>query len=232
MTTNALVGWAPDLGEPTTFVLVRHGVTPLTREKRFSGFGGADPALTAEGEQQVADAAAFLSDHEQHAALGRYAPFTRVDAIVASPLLRTQQTAEALSAKLGLPIETDDGVRECGFGEWDGLTYAEVSERWPDELAAWLASSAHAPPGGESFDAVFARVSAARAALAERYRGKTVAIATHVTPIKSFVRDVLGAPATALYRMELAAASISVVQWYADGAGSLRTFNGTAHLTP
>ena len=66
--------------------------------------------------------------------------------------------------------------------------------------------------------------------LADRYRGRTVLVATHVTPIKSFVRDVLGAPSSALFRMELAPASITVVQWYADGVGSLRAFNHTAHL--
>ena len=61
-------------------------------------------------------------------------------------------------------------------------------------------------------------------------RLSTVVVATHVTPIKSFVRDVLGAPSSAVFRMELAPASLTVVQWFADGVGSLRAFNHTAHL--
>ena len=230
MAEQALVGWGPDLGPATTFVLLRHGVTPLTAEKRFSGSGGGDPALTDEGLEQVGRAADLLTSTDRMAALGRHAPFVGIDAVVSSPLLRTRQTAEVVASRLGLEVVVEPGVRECGFGAWDGLTYAEVDERWPDELRAWLASPACPPPAGESFDAVFARVVEARAALAERYRGRTVLVATHVTPIKSFVRDVLGAPSSSLFRMELAPASLTVLQWYADGNASLRAFNHTAHL--
>lgn len=228
--TNTLVGWSPDLGPPTTFVLLRHGVTPLTAEKRFSGDGGADPELTEEGFTQAARAADLIASGDRLAGLGRHAPFTGIDTVLASPLRRTQQTAAVVAERLGLPVTTEPDVRECGFGAWDGLTYGEVDAQWPEDLAAWLASPATAPPGGESFDAVFTRVSAARAAIAERHAGRTVLVVTHVTPIKSFVRDVLGAPSSALFRMELAPASITVVQWYADGVGSLRAFNHTSHL--
>jgi len=227
---NALVGWGPDLGTPTTFVLLRHGVTPLTAEKRFSGSGGDDPALTAEGHDQVARAAELLASAERLGALGRHAPFIDVDAVVASPLARTQETAAIVAERLGLDVAPEPEVRECAFGTWDGLTYGEVDAKWPDDLAAWLASPTVAPPGGESFDEVFARVTAARARLAEAYRGRTVVVATHVTPIKCFVRDVLGAPSSAMFRMELAPASLTVVQWFADGVGSLRAFNHTGHL--
>ena len=228
---NVLVGWGPDLGPPTTFVLLRHGVTPLTSEKRFSGSGGADPSLTSDGVRQAEQVAAVLASGQEGAALGWHAPFTTIDVLVTSPLRRTRETAAVVGDALGLEPVVEDDVRECGFGEWDGLTYAEVEALWPEELAAWLASPASAPPGGESFDDAYTRVSAARASLAERYRGQTVAVATHVTPIKSFVRDVLGAPSSALFRMELAPASLTVIQWYADGNGSLRTFNHTAHLS-
>jgi ribonuclease H / adenosylcobalamin/alpha-ribazole phosphatase len=228
--SNELIGWGPDLGTPTTFVLLRHGVTPLTAEKRFSGSGGIDPSLTAEGRDQVGRAAELFADAAELTVLGRHAPFTRIDAVLASPLQRTRETGAIVADRLGLDVTIVDGVRECAFGEWDGLTYGEVRERWPDQLAAWLASPEYAPPGGECFEDVFGRVTRTRAALAEQYRGKTVAVATHVTPIKSFVRDVLGAPSSALFRMELTPASVTVIQWYADGIGSLRTFNSATHL--
>ncbi|WP_230421848.1 histidine phosphatase family protein [Catenulispora pinistramenti] len=217
---------APDLGPPTTLVLLRHGATALTAERRFSGVG--DPELSAVGLGQVDAVARRLAaqggidaGHAGHA----------IDAVVASPLQRTVQTAQAVADAVGLPVELDPGFRETDFGLWDGHSFAEVRERWPAEHRAWLASTAVAPPGGESFDAVTERVLAARAALLERYARRTVLVVSHVTPIKTLIRDALGAPLEALYAMELSAASLSVLACYADGRGSMRLFNDTAHLT-
>jgi probable phosphoglycerate mutase len=208
---------APDLGPPTTLILLRHGATPLTADKRFSGVG--DPELSALGLQQV-DAVAR-----------RLAARGGVDAVVSSPLQRTVQTAQAAADALGLSVEIDPGLRETDFGLWDGHTFAEVRERWPAEHRAWLASTAVAPPGGESFDAVAARVLAARDGLLERFARRTVLVVSHVTPIKTLIRDALGAPPESLYAMELSAASLSVVTCYADRRSSMRLFNDTAHLT-
>lgn len=208
---------APDLGPPTTLLLLRHGATPLTAQKRFSGAG--DPELSTVGLQQV-DAVAR-----------RLAARGGVDAIVSSPLQRAVQTAQAAADALGLSVEVDPGFRETDFGLWDGHTFAEVRERWPAEHRAWLASTAVGPPGGESFDAVSARVLAARDALVERHARRTVLVVSHVTPIKTLIRDALGAPPESLYSMELSAASLSVVTCYSDGRSSMRLFNDTAHLT-
>ncbi|MDP9396725.1 MAG: bifunctional RNase H/acid phosphatase [Actinomycetota bacterium] len=214
---NALVGWATDLGEPTTFVLLRHGATVHTVDKRFSGAGGDDPSLSDEGRRQAERAAAAL--------LARGG----VDAVVSSPMRRAVQTAAATAGVLGLEVRLEEDFRECAFGEWDGWTFAEVQEKWPAELAAWLADPAVAPPGGESFEAVAARVRAARDRTIARYAGRAVLVVSHVTPIKQLVRLALGAPPAALYRMELAPTSLSIVQWYADGNASLRLFNDTGH---
>jgi probable phosphoglycerate mutase len=208
---------APDMGPPTTLLLLRHGATPLTAEKRFSGVG--DPELSAVGLQQVDAVARRLAERGG------------IDAIVCSPLQRTVQTAQAAADALGLSAEIDPGFRETDFGLWDGHSFAEVRERWPAEHRAWLASTAVAPPGGESFDAVAARVLAAREALLERHARRTVLVVSHVTPIKTLIRDALGAPPESLYAMELSAASLSVVTCYADGRSSMRLFNDTAHLT-
>ncbi|MDT3398709.1 bifunctional RNase H/acid phosphatase [Streptomyces sp. B1866] len=216
------VGWgAPaDLGTPATFVLLRHGETALTPQKRFSGSGGdADPALSPEGRRQAELTAAAL------AARGT------VQAVVSSPLLRARQTADAAAARLGLDVRVDEGLRETDFGAWEGLTFAEVRERHPADLNAWLASPKTAPTGGgESFAAVSRRVALSRDKLIARYAGRTVLVVSHVTPIKTLVRLALGAPPESLFRMELSAASLSVVQYYADGRTSLRLLNDTAHL--
>ncbi|MGP3990415.1 bifunctional RNase H/acid phosphatase [Streptomyces sp. 3N207] len=215
----ARVGWGPDLGTPTTFVLLRHGETPLTPEKRFSGSGGSDPELSAVGRRQAAAVAEAL------AARGT------VEAVVSSPLRRCQETAATVADRLGLSVRTDEGLRETDFGAWEGLTFAEVRERYPEDLATWLASPAARPTGGgESFEEVARRVAPARDKLLARYPGRTVLLVTHVTPVKTLVRLALGAPPDSLYRMELSAASLSAIAYYADGNASLRLLNDTGHL--
>ncbi|MFE7129432.1 histidine phosphatase family protein, partial [Streptomyces sp. NPDC057638] len=218
-TAAPTVGWgSADLGTPTTLVLLRHGETALTPQKRFSGSGGSDPSLSEAGRRQAEAVATAL------AARGT------IQAIVSSPLARCRETAEAVAARLGLDVRIDKGLRETDFGAWEGLTFAEAQERYPDELASWLASPKAAPPGGESFAAVTRRVSAARDRLLAAEAGRTVLVVTHVTPVKTLVRLALGAPPDSLFKMELSAASLSAVAYYADGNASLRLLNDTSAL--
>ncbi|MFE0880592.1 bifunctional RNase H/acid phosphatase [Streptomyces rochei] len=218
--TVASPGWGPpDMGAPATFVLLRHGETPLTPQKRFSGSGGSDPSLSAAGREQAEKVAASLARRGT------------VQAIVASPLARTRETAGIVAARLGLEVAVEDGLRETDFGAWEGLTFGEVRERYPDDLNAWLSSPDAEPTGGgESFAATGARVAATRDRLVAAYAGRTVLLVSHVTPIKTFVRLALGAPPESLFRMELSAASLSAVAYYADGGASVRLFNDTSHL--
>ena len=83
----------------------------------------------------------------------------------------------------GWPI--DDDLAETDFGSWEGLTFAEVMARWPDEMAAWMADADAAPPGGESFAAVAGARGRALDRLLAAHRGKTVVVVSHVTPIKT-----------------------------------------------
>lgn len=215
---HKMVGWATDLGTPTLTLLGRHGATAYSLEKRFSGSGGADPALAPLGEQQAEALAREI------AARGG------VDAIVASPLLRTLQTAERVAHATGAAIDIEPGIAECSFGEWDGYTFAEVNQRWPVELAAWLASTDVAPPGGESFAECRDRVDRARRDLLTRHAGQRVAVISHVTPIKLMTGICVDAPLSSLYRMELAPCSLTTIAWFADGNSSLFGFAESAHL--
>ncbi|MEV6589446.1 bifunctional RNase H/acid phosphatase [Streptomyces acidicola] len=216
---NVAAAAGPDLGAPATLVLLRHGETPLTPEKRFSGSGGSDPALSDVGRYQAERVAAAL------AARGT------IQAIVSSPLARCRESAGIVAARLGLQVGVDDGLRETGFGAWEGLTFGEVRERYPEDLDAWLGSPGAQPTGGgESFEAVAQRVAATRDELVTAYAGRTVLLVSHVTPIKTLVRLALGAPPESLFRMELSAASLSAVAYYADGNASLRLLNDTSHL--
>ncbi|WP_420824682.1 bifunctional RNase H/acid phosphatase [Streptomyces spiramenti] len=193
------VGWGGDPGTATTFVLLRHGETELTPQKRFSG-SGADPGLSAAGRRQAAAAAAHLADRGT------------VRAVVTSPAARCRETAEAVANALGVDARVEADFREADFGDWEGLTFDEVRERHPEDLAAWLRSPEARPTGGcESFTAVARRVAVARDRAMARFAGRTVLVVSHVTPIKSLVRLALGAPPEAVFRMELSAASLSAV---------------------
>jgi len=208
--------WRPAQGEPTVTVLLRHGQTPMSVQKRYAG--RTDAPLTEVGAQQAAAAAKRLAS----AGLG---------VIVTSPLLRTVQTAQAVAAVTGAAVVTDDGFRETDFGAWEGLTFAEVRERWPAEISAWLADPDVAPPDGESFTDVSARVAEALDRVLAARAGQTVLIVSHVTPIKMLVAAALLAPPAALYRMHLDVAALCEIDWYADGPAVLRSFNDTSHLS-
>jgi ribonuclease H / adenosylcobalamin/alpha-ribazole phosphatase len=216
---RARTTWISAKGEPTTTLLLRHGQTPMSVQKRYAGRSPkTDAPLTDTGIRQAVAAAKRLAS-------------AGIDAIVASPLQRTVRTAGEVAAVTGVPVLTDEGFRETDFGAWDGLTFAEVRERWPSELTTWLADPSVAPPGGESFDQVSERVTAAlHRILAERAH-QTVLIVSHVTPIKTLVAAALLAPPAALYRMHLDVAALCEIDWYADGPAVLRSFNDTAHLS-
>jgi len=208
--------WRPAQGEPTVTLLLRHGQTPMSVQRRYAG--RSDVPLTDVGVQQAAAAAKRLAS-------------ARLDVIVTSPLLRAMRTAREVAAVTGAAVVTDDGFRETDFGAWEGLTFTEVRERWPSEVTTWLADPDAAPPGGESFAEVSTRVTAALYRVLAGRDGQTVLIVSHVTPIKTLVAAALLAPPAALYRMHLDVAALCEIDWYADGPAVLRSFNDTGHLS-
>ena len=215
--TPTAPGWGAPTSTPTRMLLLRHGQTAYSAERRF--LGRRDLPLTEQGVEQAGAAAARLRSHPS------------VAAVVSSPLLRTRATAEKVGAELGVPVSCDDDLVETDFGAWEGHTFAEIQQRWPAELADWLASPEVAPPDGESFAMVARRVRRARDRVIAGYPGQTVVVVSHVTPIKTLLRMALEAPPSALYRLYLDVGSLSIVEWYADGPASVRLVNDTSHLT-
>jgi probable phosphoglycerate mutase len=207
-----------DVGPGAEIVLLRHGVTEHTSARRYSGRGGDDLGLTDLGRSQAEAAAA---------ALARDGGF---DALLCSPLRRTQETAQVVADRLGLPVRVDDDWVECSFGAWDGLTAEQVSERWPDEHAAWFGSLDATPPGGESLAALEARVLRGRDRLLARSPRGRVLVVTHASPVKALTRAAMGAPPAVLWRLESSPASITRTRWWSDGGAALVSFNETAHL--
>ncbi|GIH04548.1 bifunctional RNase H/acid phosphatase [Rhizocola hellebori] len=207
----AAATWEPRADVATRLILVRHGETSMTAEKRYSGRG--DVPLSEAGRAQAQAVAA------------RVAALAPV-AAVSSPLARCAQTA----ALIGVPVSTEADLIECDFGDWEGMTFAEVRERYGPELNAWLGSTAVAPPGGESFKQVSARVRRALDHLRKNYPGQTVAVVSHVSPIKLLLRDALAASDALLHRLFLDPAGLSIVDYYPDGGVAVRTVNDVAHL--
>jgi len=208
-------GWGAALGRPTTTLLLRHGQTAMSTERRFAG--REDIPLTKEGIRQAASAARRLAR-------------SGVDVIVTSPLHRARRTAEAVAEATGAAMEVDNDLVEADFGAWEGLTFAEAGERWPDELAAWMASPDAAPPGGESFAMVALRVLAALDRLLDKHRHRTAVVVSHVTPIKTLVCRALLAPPEAMFRINLDVASLSRIDCFDNGTALVRSLNDTAHL--
>ena len=214
---NRMIGWS-NIGAPTITVMARHGATALSLEKRFSGRGGLDAPLVQIGVEQAEALADELAERGG------------ADLLVVSPLLRTRQTAEIIATRVDAEMVIDEDFAECAFGEWDGLTFSEVQSRWPKHMSEWLASTQVAPPGGESFADVRARVNRGRQRIVDRHTGKRVIVVAHVTPIKVMVSIAVDAPLHSLYRMELAPCSITTLAWFPDGNASMFGFSESAHL--
>ena len=213
---GSAVGWGQARGRATTTVLLRHGQTGLSAERRFAGRG--DIPLTETGEHQATAAAQRLAERGG------------LDVIVTSPLQRAQRTAEAVAAATGAPLQVEDGLAETDFGKWEGLTFAEAAARWPDEVSAWLGDPNAAPPGGESFAAVGRRVAAALDGLLAGPASRTLLLVSHVTPIKTVACRAMLAPPAALFRIQLDVASLCEIDWFADGPAVVRSLNDTSHL--
>ncbi|NMM88174.1 bifunctional RNase H/acid phosphatase [Rhodococcus sp. SRB_17] len=209
-------GWVATTGKPTRMLLLRHGQTAMSVDRRYSGRG--NPILTALGRAQAAGAAA------------RFGSRGGIDAVVSSPLGRTRETAEESARVLGLPVIEHKGLIETDFGDWDGLTFSEAAERDPELHRQWLSDTSVKPPGGESFDEVRERVIAARDDLIATYGGATLLVVSHVTPIKTLVQLALDAGPSLLYRLHLDLASLSIAEFYPDGGASVRLVNDTSHL--
>ncbi|WP_092785281.1 bifunctional RNase H/acid phosphatase [Actinokineospora terrae] len=211
--------WSGATGAPTKILLLRHGQTPMSVDRRYSGRGDVD--LTELGATQA------------QAAGRRIAKLDGVDAdtpILASPLARTAATAAVVAAETGGRVRTHSGLLETDFGRWEGLTFTEAAERDQDLHRRWLSDTSVTAPGGESFDAVHRRVTEVRDELVEEFAGRTVLVVSHVTPIKSLLRLGLDVGPSLLFRLHLDLASLSIVEFYPDGNASVRLVNDISHL--
>lgn len=209
-------GWTGARGAPTRFMLLRHGQTELSVDRRYSGRG--NPALTELGRRQADAAAAYLAQQGG------------ISAVISSPLQRAYDTATAAAKALGLDVTVDDDLIETDFGAWEGLTFGDAAARDPEVHTRWLRDTSQPPPDGESFDEVAHRVRRARNRIIAEHGDATVLVVSHVTPIKTVLRLALDAGEGILYRLHLDLASLSIAEFYPDGGSSVRLVNQTAYL--
>src|SRR5690606_15684442 len=182
---------------PLTIVFVRHGVTDMTATHRLSGSGVPGPGLNSTGRIQAAKAA----DAVYRIGRDTWERVPKVSRVIASPMVRTQETAAALGRRLGLHVETDERLKEIDFGTWEGLTPEETIERDGRQILLWQDASVRTPEG-ESIADVGARGLAwvqdlARAHAADpasEHTAVSIAAVSHAVAIKATIGAVMGFP--------------------------------------
>ncbi len=214
-----------DLVSPLAVVLVRHGVTDATLTHALSGSSTPGPPLNAQGRVQAAKAADAVFR------IGRdtWERVPPVSKLVASPMVRTRETAAALGRRLGLRVEIDDRLRELDFGEWEGLTGAAIGEMAGDDIHRWRFGEIPAP-GGESMSEVGARMTELVEQLAAAHaaecmdgddRARTIALVSHAVAIKSCVGQALNVDLRQWASIWPSPASLTIMQFRVTASGEI-----------
>ncbi|HTY63905.1 MAG TPA: histidine phosphatase family protein [Acidobacteriota bacterium] len=196
--------------------LVRHGETADNIQMRYLGV--SDVSLTANGKRQALRAGAALSK-------------LPIRVILSSPMRRAADTAAIIHAACGAELRLDARLAEGSFGNWEGRTRAEVlrlGRQDAELLARWESDPACAPPGGESIQSIQERMADLVEELTDEFPDASVAIVSHVGPIKALLASVLDIPLQSTRRFFLDPGTITVVEWGAQPV--LRLFNSHAHL--
>jgi probable phosphoglycerate mutase len=202
-------------------ILIRHGETAWNAERRLQGH--LDIPLNAEGERQAARLAEALAPEA-------------IDLIVASDLQRAHQTAQAVAGRRGMPVHVEPGLRERCYGGFEGLLYAEIEQRFPDEFAAWQARNVDAvlPDGkncGETFRQFYKRATDAILAIAAAHPGRNIALVAHGGVLECAYRMALGLPLETPRDFKVYNASINRFRM-ADGRLNLQSWGEVGHLRP
>ncbi|MDP9292551.1 MAG: histidine phosphatase family protein [Verrucomicrobiota bacterium] len=200
----------------TRVFMVRHGATVLTAEDRFAG--ATDVALSDEGRDQARRLALRLRGES-------------IDAVYASPLSRTMETAGILAEPLGLNVEARDGLREISHGRWEQMTRREVEERFPEEAAEWDKDPyTFAPIGGESGLAVTARALPVLIEMVRAHPGESVLVVSHKATIRLLLSSLLGFdPRRYRDNLDQSPAALNIVDFKDPSRARLTLFNDTSH---
>lgn len=202
----------------TRIFLIRHGATTLTAEDRFAG--STDVPLSDEGREQARRLAQRLA----------HLP---VNAVYASPLGRTMETARILATPHTCQVQPRDGLREITHGHWEQLTRKEVEANYPEEAAAWEEDPyTYAPPGGESGLAVTARALPALIEIVRQHEGEPVIVVSHKATIRLLLSSLLGFdPRRYRDNLDQNPAALNIVDFKDPVRARLMLFNDTSHYS-
>jgi len=203
----------------TRVLLIRHGATVLSAEDRFAG--STDVLLSDEGRGQARALGERLADAE-------------LAAVYASPMRRTVETASLVAAPHGLPLITDEGLREIDHGRWEQLTRKEVETRFPEEYSNWEADPfTFAPEAGESGLSVMARALPVLRRIVVAHEGKTVAVVSHKATIRLVLCSMLGIDARGYRdRLDQSPACLNALDFKDPVRARLVVYNDTSHYAP
>ncbi|HHY12237.1 MAG TPA: histidine phosphatase family protein [Firmicutes bacterium] len=155
-------------------LLIRHGETPATLNRKYEGSGNS--SLTATGQEQARNLSRILEP-------------VNIYAVYSSPKRRCLQTAEAIAEPHSLAAQVAPGLEEVDFGSWEGLTFTKIQQKHPDMLSKWIDDPVHVrPPSGESLEEMANRVFQCFDRICSIHLGdQIIAIVTHGGPIRALL---------------------------------------------
>lgn len=200
----------------TRILLIRHGATVLSAEDRFAG--STDVDLSDEGRRQARTLGDRLAD-------------LPLDAVYASPMKRTRETATLVSGPRKLEPTVEAGLREIAHGRWEGRTRKEVEAEFHEEYANWEQDPfTFAPEGGESGLSVMARALPVLRAIVVRHPNQTVAVISHKATIRLLLSSLLGIDARGYRdRLDQAPACLNILDFKDAVRARLMLYNDTSH---
>ena len=200
----------------TKVIFIRHGQTEWNVTGRYQG--QSDVQLSEEGRQQAVK-------------LAENFPVERVDAIYASDLQRAMVTAETVARQFGLPVQAEPAFRELSFGDWEGLTYQQIVDKWEDAMANFLQHPDILEiPGGESFPAVQQRAVTRLNELIEKHDEQTIVIVAHGAVLRTMLAAALHMPLQYLWSIRQFNTAVNIVRYDAGANPTVELLNSTAHL--
>lgn len=200
----------------TRIFLVRHGATVLSAEDRFAG--ATDVPLSEEGRHQAQRLSLRLKDQ-------------KIDAVYASPLSRTMETASIIIQPHKLPVHPREALREISHGRWEQLTRNEVEERYPEEMEDWDRDPyTFAPVGGESGLAVTARALPELIEIVRAHPEGTALVVSHKATIRLLLSSLLGFdPRRYRDNLDQNPCALNIVDFKDTVRARLTLFNDTSH---
>lgn len=200
----------------TKIILVRHGHVEGIMPEHFRG--RLDLLLTATGRRQA------------KATAKRIASAWRPVAIYTSPMSRCVATGVAIGVPFGLEVQPDARLNDIDYGQWQGLTPEEAKSRWPKDVETWYRTPHLAIiPGGETLQAVLARVSCAFHEMLWRHSNDTVVLVGHDSVNRVILLHALDLPLSRYWYLKQDPCALSELD-FINGAFSVRTVNETWHL--